>query len=110
MKNPVKLINYNYCGLVHGTVLRLPGQWPYEELVDFMVFDMPYGDRPNGLIVSSGHKAGLVLVLLPQESGLKDVRGLDTQWVISNWEKWIYPECDVEDVYVIHRYIATTIE
>lgn len=109
MQQPVKLINYSKSALVHGTVLRLPGQWPYEELVDFMVFDMPDDERPSGLIVSTGHKAGLILVLLPKDSGLKEVRGLSTEWVIANWEKWIYPECDVNDVYIIEKYIATPI-
>ncbi|CAG75021.1 hypothetical protein ECA2119 [Pectobacterium atrosepticum SCRI1043] len=110
MNNAMKLVNYPSKALVHGTVLRLPGQWPYEELVDFMVFDMPGGDRSNGLMVSSGHKAGLILVLLPQDSELKEVRGLSTQWVIDNWEKWIYPECNINDVHVIGSYIATPIE
>lgn len=103
MQASIKLVDYPARALVHGTILRLPGQWPYEELVDFMVFDMPGGDRPNGLIVTTGHKAGLVLVLLPQDSGLKDVRGLSTEWLISNWDKWVYPECNVLDVHIIGR-------
>ncbi|CNL09011.1 Uncharacterised protein [Yersinia frederiksenii] len=109
MQEIVKLTDFEEQALCHGNILRLPAQWPYEEYVDFMVFDTQDDERPNGLIVSSGYKAGLILVLLPLESSLPEVRGLSTQWVIANWKKWIYPECEVNNVYVIERYIAKAI-
>lgn len=109
MWKPVKLTDLKKQTLYHGNILRLPAQWPYEEFVDFMVFDTQDPERPNGLIVSSGYKAGLILVRLPKESGLTEIGGLSTQWVINNWERWIYPECNVNDVYVIDRYTATAI-
>ncbi|MEB6222217.1 Imm45 family immunity protein [Pantoea anthophila] len=104
MQEPVKLIEIKDIALRHGNIFRLPAVWPYEAMVDFMVVDLSNADRPYGLIVSSGHKAGLILVKLPAESCLSEVRGLSVEWVIDNWDKWIYPECDVKDVYVIDRY------
>ncbi|ETS32872.1 hypothetical protein PTE_00011 [Photorhabdus khanii NC19] len=109
MKNIMKLIDIQDHALRHGNVFRLPAQWPYEEFVDFMVVDLSNTERPYGLIVTSGHKAGLILVKLPAECSLIETRGLSTQWIIDNWAKWIYPECDVSEVYVLERYIATPV-
>lgn len=64
----------------------------------------------HGLVVSSGHKAGLILISLPTESKSEEGRALSTQWIIDNWAKWIYPECDVSDVYLFDGYEATPIK
>ncbi|MBS9426010.1 hypothetical protein EAE90_20885 [Photorhabdus caribbeanensis] len=106
----MKLIDHIEKYISRGTVFRLPATWPYEEQVDFMVFETQDDERPYGLIVSSGYKAGLILVKLPAECSLIETRGLSTQWIIDNWAKWIYPECDVSDVYVLERYIATPVD
>ncbi|WP_244202425.1 Imm45 family immunity protein [Buttiauxella warmboldiae] len=29
---------------------------------------------------------------------------------MNNWAKWIYPECNVEDVHIIEQYVATAVE
>ncbi|MNV05166.1 hypothetical protein D3C71_954920 [compost metagenome] len=92
--------------LAHGTVFRVPGQWPYEPVVDFMLFDYADVERPHGLIVTTGHKAGLILVLLPRQSGHDQWRGARTAWIVSEWARWIYPECAVDDVQVLRRYPA----
>ncbi|KMW74229.1 MULTISPECIES: Imm45 family immunity protein [Photorhabdus] len=107
MKNMTKLIDIKTSTLRSGNVFRVPGQWPYEEFVDFMVVDLSSSERPYGLIVTSGHKAGLMLVKFPAECSLNEIRGLSTQWVIDNWAEWIYPECNVEDVHVLERYLIT---
>jgi hypothetical protein len=102
----VKLIEYAEKSISRGMIFRLPGEWPYESVVDFMVVDFADADRPHGLVISSGHKAGLILVKLPNESNSDEGRALSTEWVINNWEKWIYPECNVDDVYLLDGYIA----
>ncbi|TDB42104.1 Imm45 family immunity protein [Photorhabdus luminescens] len=106
----MKLIDRIEKYISRGTVFRLPATWPYEEQVDFMVFETQDDVRPYGLIVSSGYKAGLFLVKLPIESISDEGHGLNTEWVIKNWSKWIYPECDVKDVCLIERYTATAID
>ncbi len=103
----IKLIDYDQKSISRGMVFRLSAQWPYESIVDFMVIDLADSERPYGLVISSGHKAGLILVKLPAESHFDEGRALSTEWVISNWDKWIYPECDVSDVYLIERYEIT---
>lgn len=106
----MKLIHYKKTAISRGTVFRLPAVWPYEEWVDFMLFETQDDERPYGLIVSSGYKAGLFLVKLPNESISDEGHGVSTTWVIINWGKWIYPECNVEDVHIIEQYTATPIE
>ncbi|QLH61856.1 Imm45 family immunity protein [Serratia symbiotica] len=102
----MKLIDYKNKSIKRGTVFRLPAVWPYEEWVDFMVIDL---FETHGLVVSSGHKAGLILISLPIESASIEGRALSTEWVITNWAKWIYPECNVEDVHILDEYVATPI-
>jgi hypothetical protein len=104
MHTLVKLIDSDKQNLCHGNILRLPGMWPYEKLVDFMVFDTQDDEQPNGLIITTGHKAGLILLLLPPESCAVGTKMLDKQWVINNWSKWIYPECKIEDVHLLENY------
>ncbi|AOE39650.1 MULTISPECIES: Imm45 family immunity protein [Pantoea] len=103
----MKLVNYKNKSIKRGAVFRLPAVWPYEEWVDFMVIDL---FETHGLVVSSGHKAGLILISLPIESASTEGRALSTEWVITNWAKWIYPECNVEDVHILDEYVATPIE
>ncbi|WBV22405.1 MULTISPECIES: Imm45 family immunity protein [Pantoea] len=102
----MKLINYKNKSIKRGTVFRLPAVWPYEEWVDFMVIDL---FETHGLVVSSGHKAGLILISLPIESASVEGRALSTEWIITNWAKWIYPECNIEDVHILDKYVATPI-
>ena len=103
----MKLIDYKNKSIKRGTVFRLPAVWPYEEWVDFMVIDL---FETHGLVVSSGHKAGLILISLPIESASTEGRALSTEWIITNWAKWIYPECHVENVHILDEYVATPIE
>lgn len=103
----MKLIDYNNKSIKRGSVFRLPAVWPYEEWVDFMVIDL---FETHGLVVSSGHKAGLILISLPIESASTEGRALSTEWVITNWAKWIYPDCHVENVHILDEYVATPIE
>lgn len=102
----MKLIHYKCQNIKRGTVFRLPAAWPYESWVDFMVIDL---FENHGLVVSSGHKAGLLLISLPTESLSSESRALSTEWVVNNWEKWIYPECNVENVHIIDEYVSIPI-
>ncbi|EKN4689917.1 Imm45 family immunity protein [Yersinia ruckeri] len=103
----MKLVDYKNKSIKRGSVFRLPAVWPYEAWVDFMVIDL---FDAHGLVVSSGHKAGLILISLPVESGSTEGRALSTEWVINNWAEWIYPECDVGDVHILDGYVVMPIE
>jgi hypothetical protein len=93
--------------IFHGAVLRCKGNWPYEEIVDFLVVNNHDQDRGMSLVVSSGHKAGLPLVVLPKESETGHDNYADyinVDWLKNNWTEWIYPDCDVMDVYISAGY------
>lgn len=85
-------------------VLRLPGAYPHEEYVDLMLVELPDSDRRFGLLVATGHKAGLVLVKLPQEAELAGALSISREWVVDNWNRWIYETCRAEEVYLIENY------
>lgn len=87
-----------------GSVFRVRGKSPYEQVVDFMVYDPHDSNRGLGIVVVSGYKAGLPLVIFPVESYDSSSGSLDRDWLINNWSKWVYPECPVEFVEVAENY------
>jgi len=107
MGNFVKLVDFSDPVIERGSVLRMPAQWPYENVVDFMVFENPEADRPYGLIVTSGYKGGLIRVLFPRDCMVTDRRGLSTVWVKDNWDYWIYPEVSLDAVFLSPGYSAS---
>ncbi len=96
-----KLIDLPEDNIFRGAVLRFPAKYPYEDIVDFMVFDPSEDGKGMGLITSSGYKSGLICVVLPLESG---ERAISKSWLLDNWKYWVYPDCDVSEVFVIVNY------
>lgn len=103
----IKLIDYKK-NFSRGTILRCPGQYPYEEIVDFMVAEI-LGQDDYALIVISGYKAGLTLVVLPPESRPNDNQGyaVDITWLKENWSRWGYIDCPLDEVWVIENSAPT---
>jgi hypothetical protein len=102
-----RLLDWEPVALFRGTVFRCTAAWPYENIVDFMLVELP--NSPSGLsvIVVTGYKAGSVLVHLPAVArSAENVRALSTSWVLENWSRWIYPDCPAEMVQVIENYPA----
>ena len=95
-----KLIKFKEQTIRLGTIFRLPAQYPYEKVVEFLVFEPNDSAYGLGLMVRSGYKAGLTLVILPIESQPDNKRGLSTQWLITNWQTWVYPDCAVKQVWL----------
>jgi hypothetical protein len=109
MTNIKRLCSYSGPSIQRGTILRCPGSYPYEEVVDFLVCEpIPVYDTDRGkgarLMVASGYKAGLTLVVLPGESKPDEFHGLKTEWLKANWNKWVY-ECPMEDVWVVENFV-----
>lgn len=98
-----KLLDY-HGDLRRGMVLRLPGAYPHEEYVDLMLVALPDSDRRFGLLVATGHKAGLILVKLPPEAELASTAGISRNWLVDNWHQWIYETCCADEVYLIENY------
>lgn len=96
----LKLVNYEASTVLRGQRLRLPAVWPYEKNIEFMLVDTPEQDGGYSFIVSTGVKAGLALVRLPNEAVSSCKKGVNTKWLIDNWAHWIYPKCSVKSVYI----------
>ena len=76
--------------LSHGAIVRTPGEWPHEKVVDLLVFDAQQYGSGMGLMVDSGYKSGLVLVILPADSNFGKGGALSSDWLRKNWRKWVY--------------------
>ncbi|MET3461736.1 Imm45 family immunity protein [Variovorax atrisoli] len=82
--------------------------WYRENIVDLMVFDagVAFKDAAYGLICISGHKAGKINVAFPRESGDQNGNGLRRDWLIENWNRWVYPDGNFEDAWIRNSELA----
>ncbi|MFD6161953.1 Imm45 family immunity protein [Nocardia sp. NPDC060256] len=110
MNGITKLTDLDETHISRGTVFRLPAKWPYEDIVEFMIYETLDESRPFGLIVTTGYKAGLILVELPPESVTGEANGLSTTWVIDNWSTWIYPDSPVDQVRVFRSTVPSALD
>lgn len=103
--------------LWRGTIFRIKAKYPYENQVDFMLYETSYNDYPLGLIVTTGYHAGQkVLFVFPEESFTKKtingfegkIFAIDKNWIIANWQTHIHEDCAIEDVYVSEGYNLLT--
>ena len=82
--------------LFRGVLFRFPASHPFENVVDFMIFDTPHSPSGYGVITVTGYCAGMIEILLPQESNFihpdpnRPVKAISTKWLKSNWRKWVY--------------------
>lgn len=86
-----------------GTVFRFPTyDVSYGEHVDLMLF--LHDDDGLGMVITTGPKAGHILVKLPDEALPPGTRMLSAIWLKENWKKWVWPECSYDEVSVLGRY------
>lgn len=98
----IRLIDYPK-DIERGIIIRCKSRYPYEDVVDFLVCESYDSSVGYTLMVISGYKAGLKLVILPQESAPTSNPGfvISGQWLKNNWYKWGYTDCPVEDVWIV---------
>lgn len=101
----MKLVEYNRKEISSGSTFRFKSEgFPFvEDYVDFMLVDCPFvGDdnAPFAVYCISGYCAGNLECVLPSEAQHKNSRTVDKDWLIKNWNKWIY-SCPVEEVEII---------
>lgn len=101
----MKLINYEKSELYIGTVFRFKGKYPFcEEYVDFMLCDYPScgeGNSPFALYCVSGYCKGHLEYVFPSDAGSENSSSINKEWIIKNWKKKIYSECDIDEVEII---------
>ena len=103
----MKLVEYIGTAFYRGTVLRFKGKYPFtDEYTDFMIMDYPGCDEeqcPLALYCVSGYHAGSLEYVFPVEARSKDSVSIEKDWLIENWSKRIYGECNVDDVEIVIR-------
>jgi len=110
MIEAIKLVDYKETVIERGIILRCPGLPPYENIVDFMACET-IGSNSFQLIVSSGYKAGLRYCLFPVESIPEEyVSGLNTQWLIENWDLWGYVDCPLNEVRIFKNTVPVSLD
>ncbi|CAN7147637.1 Imm45 family immunity protein [Acidovorax delafieldii] len=93
--------------LERGVVLRCPGSHSGDGITDLMIIELSLaGKREYALMVVSGYKAGMIFVILPEESYCVDGGGgaISTDWLRKNWSKWGYVESPLEQVQVFRDF------
>jgi len=98
----IKLIDYKEDNLWRGTILRFKGQYPFEEIVDFMLVDTPSVESSFALICISGYHAGSTECHLPKDAKSMNAHSISRKWLIENWNKWVYPDCSINDVFILN--------
>ncbi len=81
-----KLTDFKEGYITRGALLRMPGGYPYEPVVDFMVIEWEKG---LALLVASGYKAGIIRQVLPKDALVSTVNAISTTWLIENWSQWV---------------------
>ncbi|PST25532.1 hypothetical protein C7U60_06535 [Mesorhizobium plurifarium] len=105
MKSMEKLVDLEAPQIWRGAIFRVKGSHPYEELIDFMLVETTEAARPLGIMVATGHSAGHTFLHLPPEALASRDKAISTAWLKANWMQWVYPECPVEEVLFIERYV-----
>lgn len=100
-----KLVGIKEESLFRGTLLKFPGKYPFEDEVVMMLCEYRGGgdELPFCLVTLTGHKAGINPVqAFPTECNNNNSKAIafSTDWLISNWNKWVLPDGDVNDVLV----------
>lgn len=93
MFDSVRLNKYESQYFYRGAVFRMMAEYPYEDVVDFML--ILNSESPSGfsLMVSTGYKAGYVVCHLPEEALAGDgVFAITKKWILENWESHVYPD------------------
>ena len=98
----MKIIKEKNKELYRGTVLRFKGKYPFtEKYVDFMICDYPQAEGNFALYCISGYSAGSIEYVFPIEANSKETKSIKTAWIIENWNKKIYKDCNVEELEII---------
>ena len=92
-----KLIDSNKLNFQRGELLKFKASYPFE---DHVVMKLCEGQSTNtfGLITITGFKAGINLYVQFPEECVEN--GLSVNWLIKNWNYWVCPESDVNEVLV----------
>lgn len=98
-----RLLDYNN-NIERGTIIRCFTS--NEDHLEFMVIELHHQDEQHyALLNLKGYKAGLIYTILPKESQPSNEEGyaIDKDWLVSNWSKWGYFDCSIDNVHIIEN-------
>lgn len=88
-----------------GTVFRFPAKYPFEDVVDFMLFINPESPSEFSLVCTTGAKAGYMEFNFPVEALFGNgSKAISKQWIIDNWIDYIYPDTAISEIMVAQNY------
>jgi|LakMenEpi03Aug12_release.lakeMendotaPanAssembly.Ray.scaffolds.fasta_scaffold2509712_1 hypothetical protein len=93
----IKLTEFFDGTLYRGDLIKFPSKYPFENEVVMMIAESPC-QTGLCLITITGYKAGINCFQIFPTSEIENK--ISGSYLISNWSKWVYPECLVEDVMV----------
>lgn len=95
-----KLVDQQQDEVWRGALVRMPGEYPYEKVVDFLVIEFEGG---LALLVASGYKAGIIRQVFPAAAFVSsNARALSRTWLVENASHWL-PVGSVGDVWIRHQ-------
>jgi len=102
-----KLVDLEVDYVSRATRFLVKNSGHYESLVEFFLVEDPTSPSRYTMYVSTGHKAGCVLIKLPDEARLPEEKtsAISKSWLIDNWRKWVI-DTDSSEVLVCRKYEA----
>jgi hypothetical protein len=103
-----KLISCDFKYLQRGYLLKFPASEPFEETVIMMVCGYPDdGNRLSaaGLMTITGFCAGINAYVVFPSSVISS--GISREWLIKNWNMWVWPDGKIDDVLVRTELMAS---
>jgi hypothetical protein len=98
-----KLIESKEVILRRGGFLKFDAGEAFEKKVVMMICEACGDPFKKGLITITGHKAGINhYVVFPQTDGV-----ILRDWLIDNWNEWVWPDGDVSNVLFCSRLDAS---
>lgn len=95
-----RLTEYARTSLPRGALLKFPASYPFEDVVVMMVCEGPNSSSERCLRTITGHKAGINCYQAFPEEATNEHDFVSSAWLIQNWNKWVWPGGDVNDVLV----------
>ena len=95
-----KLVDYSCPSLSRGGILKFPASYPFEGEVAMMICEGLGSPNSSCLITLTGYKAGINCYQMFPDECTNDEGFLDVKWLIKNWNKWVWPEGNVNEVMV----------
>lgn len=92
-----KLVDLKESSFSRGTLIKFSAKYPFENKVVMMLSEAP--DKQGlCLITVTGYKAGINCY--QKFPNLESNIEISAAWLIKNWNNWVWPEGDVNEVFV----------